>query len=313
MTKTNKRLLVTGCGGFLAGHIFKALLVEDRWQLFGIGDTPCSIPGVSWQLVDLRRPTQVRQAIAAIRPDLTIHLAAVSNVGFSWKKPRLTYEINFMGSVHLLEALARHSPGSRAVLASSAEVYRDLGPVPLAENCALECDNPYALSKAAMEKAGELFSRNHQLEVIRVRPFNFTGPGQSRSFVTADFVAQVAACEARRREAVIKVGNLAAVRDFSDVRDIVCKLLTVTREAQPGEVFNLCSGRAYSIREILDRLLALAGVSIEVQIEASRFRPLDRPVIIGDGGLFNRRFGTRQLISLEETLSDMLREQRAAG
>ncbi len=307
-----KKILVTGCGGFLAGHIYRRLDEKSGWRLFGIGDTPCPDPRVRRRQVDLRRPAQVRRAIAAIRPDLTIHLAAVSNVGFSWKNPRLTYEVNFMGTVHLLEALSDLAPGGRVLLASSAEVYAEQGAVPLNENSPLDSGNPYALSKTAMEKAGAFFSKSRGLEVITVRPFNFTGPGQTRSFVAPDFAAQVAECEAGRREKLIRVGNLAAVRDFSDVRDIADKILIAALEAKSGEIFNLCSGRGLAIREILDILLAQARTTIEVEVEESRFRPLDRPVIIGDGGLFEQRFGAGQLIPLEKTLADLLDEQRRA-
>lgn len=301
------RILVTGCSGFLAGHLLQGLLAEEGSRIFGVTEVPgFAHAGVEVFQVDIRSRGELERVVRDVRPDLTFHLAAVTNVGFAWKNPELTYEVNFLGSSNLLEALRQSAPGSRLLLMSSAEVYRpDAGPL-LAESSPLAPQNPYALSKAAMEMLAGLYGRVYAIQACIARAFNFTGPGQDAKFVASDFARQVAGIERGEREAVLRVGNLAAVRDFSDVRDVARWLRVIAAGAEPGEVFNLCSGAACSIRELLDRLLAQARVPIRVEVDPDRFRPLDNPVLRGDPGRMRRRFGLAPEYPLERTLLDLL-------
>lgn len=302
-----KKIMVTGCSGFLASHLLKLLLRQDRNKLFGITEVPgFTYPEVEVFQVDIRRRDDISHVLGLIRPDVTFHLAAVANVGFAWKNPQLTYNVNFMGTSNLLEALQASAPDSRLLLMSSAEVYQTGGDEPISENSSTVCQNPYALSKLAMEMLGDLYWRAFAMNVCKIRAFNFTGPGQDTKFVASDFASQIAKIERGEQPPVIRVGNLAAVRDFSDVRDMARYLQVIGGKSVGGEVFNLCSGRAYSIRQVLDILLAQARVPIRVEVDANRFRPLDNPRILGDCRLMRSRFGLSPEFSIEQTLLDLL-------
>lgn len=265
-----------------------------------------SYPQVEVSQVDIRRRDDVLHMVASIRPDVIYHLAAVTHVGFAWKNPAMTYEVNFMGSSNLLEAILPVMPHARVVLMSSAEVYRGGGETPIHEASPVESQNPYAVSKLAMEMLGDLYWKAHGLNVCKLRAFNFTGPGQDAKFVASDFASQIAAIEKGRQKAVIRVGNLAAVRDFSDVRDIARFVWVLGQKGQGGEVYNLCSGCSYSIKTILDVLLAQAAKPIRVEVDAAKFRPLDNPQINGDPSRIRGEFGLRPEIAMEKTLLDLL-------
>jgi GDP-4-dehydro-6-deoxy-D-mannose reductase len=300
------RILVTGCSGFLASHLLKLLQLEPCNKIFGITEVPGFIyPDVEVFQVDIRRRGDIAQMMEIIRPDITFHLAAVASVGFAWKNPELTYDVNFMGTSNLLEALQASSPGSRLLLMSSAEIYQP-NERPISEKSPIVCQNPYAVSKLAMEMLGDLYWRAFGMNVCKIRAFNFTGPGQDRKFVAADFASQIARIEKGELPPVIHVGNLEAFRDFSDVRDVARCVQSVGDGARGGEVFNVCSGRVYSIRQILDILLAQAKKPIRVEVDPDRFRPLDNPVISGDCSLIRGRFGICPEYAIERTLGDLL-------
>jgi GDP-4-dehydro-6-deoxy-D-mannose reductase len=301
------KILVTGCSGFLASHLLKLLQQDPESRIFGITEVPgFSRPGIEVLQIDIRRRDDMMRLLEEIRPDVTFHLAAVTNVGFAWKNPYLTYEVNFFGSSNLLEAILAAVPRSRLVLMSSAEVYRGDGETPIDESSPVQSQNPYALSKLVMEMLGDLYWKTHGLNVCKLRAFNFTGPGQDRKFVASDFASQIAAIEKGEQQAVIRVGNLAAVRDFSDVRDIARYVQVIGRQGRGGEVYNLCSGRSYSVRAVLDVLLSLARTPIRVEVDAGKFRPLDNPRINGDPARIRAEFGLRPEIPMEKTLSDLL-------
>ncbi len=301
------KVLLTGCSGFLASHLLKLLARDNENKIFGMTEVSgFSYPQVEVSQVDIRRRDDVLHVLAAIRPDVIYHLAAVTNVGFAWKNPGMTYEVNFLGSSNLLEAILPVSPHARVVLMSSAEVYRGGEEKPIHEGSAVESQNPYAVSKLAMEMLGDLYWKSHGLNVCKLRAFNFTGPGQDDKFVASDFASQIAAIEKGRQKAVIRVGNLAAVRDFSDVRDIARYVWVLGQKGQGGEVYNLCSGCSYSIKTILDVLLAQAAKPIRVEVDAAKFRPLDNPQMNGDPSRIRNEFDLRPEIALEKTLHDLL-------
>lgn len=301
------RILVTGCSGFLASHLLKLLHRDVDCQVFGMTEVPgFTVPRVEVSQVDIRRRDDVLHLLAAVRPDITYHLAAVTNVAFAWKNPSMTYEVNFIGSSNLLEAVWAEAPRSRLVLMSSAEVYRSDGSVPITENSPTQVLNPYALSKLAMEMLGDLFWKTHGLNVCKIRAFNFTGPGQDAKFVASDFASQIAAIEKGKQEAVIRVGNLSAIRDFSDVRDVARYVEVIGRRGRGGDVYNLCSGRSYPISRILDVLLAQARLPIRVEVDGAKFRPLDNPQINGDPVRLRSEFGLQPEFTMEKTLLDLL-------
>ena len=301
------RILVTGCSGFLASHLLKLLRREGNNKIFGITDVPGFVfPDVEVCQMDIRQRDDMVHLLENIRPAITFHLAAVTNVGFAWKNSNLTYEVNFIGSSNLLEAILLAAPHSRLVLMSSAEVYRSDGRTPINESSPTHIENPYALSKLAMEMLGDLYWKTHGLNVCKLRAFNFTGPGQDVKFVASDFASQIVAIEKGKQGAMIRVGNLAAIRDFSDVRDMARYVQVIGQRGKGGEVYNLGSGRSYSINKILDVLLSLAKKSISVEVDAGKFRPLDNPQITGDCSRIEIEFGLRPEIAMEKTLLDLL-------
>ncbi|MCX6580392.1 MAG: GDP-mannose 4,6-dehydratase [Candidatus Aminicenantes bacterium] len=321
-----KKILITGCSGFLGSFLNQKLLkVRERAEPFlekvpgrrgqndvhGITEIAgYESPGITVHHVDIRDREKVFSAVEAIKPDVTFHLAAVANVGYSWKNQAPTYEINFIGSSNLLEAVAEFSPGSRVLLMSSAELYGKSQKDVMDEDTPTDARNPYALSKKAMEMLGDLYLDAKRLDIIKLRSFNFTGPGQDRKFVASDFSFQIAQIEKGKREPVIRVGNLSAVRDISDVRDIARFLAVIAEKGEPGGVYNLCSGHAYSIRELLDILLSLAAVKIEVVVDKDKFRPIDVPRLVGDNRRVRETFGLHPEYSIEQTLTDLLKYWR---
>lgn len=301
------RVLVTGCSGFLASHLLKLLQRDSENKIFGITEVPgFSCPQVEVFRMDIRCRDDLLNLLENIRPDITFHLAAVTNVGFAWKNSHLTYEVNFLGSSNLLEAILHVSPRSRLVLMSSAEVYRSNGEIAINEGSPVHIQNPYALSKLTMEMLGDLYWKTHGLNVCKLRAFNFTGPGQDLKFVASDFASQIAAIEKGKQEAMIRVGNLAAIRDFSDVRDVARFVQVIGQSGKGGEVYNLCSGQSFSINKILDILLSYARKSIRIEVDAGKFRPLDNPQIIGDCSRIQTEFGLRAEIPMGKTLLDLL-------
>ena len=301
------RILVTGCSGFLASHLLKLLQRNPRNQIFGITEVPgFTTPDVEVFQVDIRRRDDIAQMLEVIRPDITYHLAAVASVGFAWRNPEQTYEVNFLGSSNLLEALQASAPDSRLLLMSSSEVYEHGGEEPISEGRPTVCRNPYALSKMAMEMLGDLYWRAFAMKVFKVRAFNFTGPGQDTKFVASDFANQVARIERGELPPVIRVGNLEAIRDFSDVRDIARYVLVIGGKGEGGEVYNACSGQAYSIRRILEILLSLSRKPIRVEVDKDKFRPVDNPALVGDPARIRRRFDLSPEYAIEQTLGDLL-------
>ena len=197
--------------------------------------------------IDIRDKDKVMEMVSEAKPDIVAHLAAISNVWLSWRNQKLTYEVNFIGSSNLLEAIGHYSKDARILLMSSAEVYGARRET-LTEDTPANVKNPYSLSKFAMELLGDLYVVSRHLQVVKVRSFNFTGPGQEMHFVCSDFAHQIAEIEKGNRDPVIRVGNLSAIRDFSDVRDIARYLAVLAEHGESGETYNLCSGKTYSIR-----------------------------------------------------------------
>ncbi|MEN8222934.1 MAG: GDP-mannose 4,6-dehydratase [Acidobacteriota bacterium] len=304
-----EKILITGCSGFLASYLTKKLS-SDKTEILGITEEDFSSEKYRVIKADIRDRTGIENIIREFTPDKIYHLAAISNVGFSWKNPGLTYEVNFIGSSNILESAAKYSPSARIILMSSAEVYSGVTGGLLKEDSKTSPDNPYALSKLAMEMAADLYINSKNMDIIKIRSFNFTGPGQNVSFVSSDFAAQVALIEKGKRDPVIKVGNLSAERDFSDVRDIARFLSVLGREGKSGETYNLCSGRAYSISDMLNTLLELSDSNIRVEVEKERYRPVDKPLLAGDNSKIRNELGLVPQYDIKQTLSDLLEFSR---
>ena len=289
------RALVTGAGGFV-GHWLSAHLEE-------CGDDVVVID----REVDVTDGVAVSAAMRAAGPDAVYHLAAFTHVGESWKDPDRVMQVNALGTLHVLEAARAQPTPPVVLLTSSAEVYgavaEDL--LPVTELAPLAPVTPYAASKVAAEYLGVQQYLAYGLPVVRVRPFNHVGPGQAPGFVVASLASRIV--EARRRgQSTMAVGNLSARRDFTDVRDVVRAYRLLIDRGAPGEVYNVCSGRAVVIDEIAHSLLRLAGTSLELVRDPELARPVDVAVVYGDPSKLRAATGWVPEIDLEQTLGDIL-------
>lgn len=316
MTQGTSRALITGIAGFVGRHLARYLAAIADVEIYGVdqfgGPAVASEIGLGARLqvmqVDLADGKRVRDAIEATRPDWVFHLAAQAFVPTAFADPTGTLVNNIVGQVNLLEAvLALHLKPTIMVVGSNEE-YGMVEPeeLPIKETAPFRPANPYAVSKVAQDMLGYQYHIAHGLPIVRVRPFNHLGPGQSERFVASDFAKQIAEIELGIRPPVIHVGNLEAERDFTDVRDIVRAYHLAVTVGRPGDVYNLGSGRAVSIQHLLDLMLAQSRVSIKVERDSSRLRPADIPRIVADSSKFRELTGWRAEIPLERTLADTL-------
>ncbi|MAE69287.1 MAG: GDP-mannose 4,6-dehydratase [Gemmatimonadetes bacterium] len=301
------RALVIGAEGFVGGHL--------RRHLSECGDDivgTCLISsgeGDPLLPLDVKDRDAVRELVHDVAPDVVYHLAAISFVPETMKDPSAAFAVNTLGTVHVFEALTRLRRPSRMVFVSTGEVYGLVRPheVPVSEEQPVDPRTPYAASKVATELALRgCAGVPGAPEWIVLRSFNHTGPGQGPSFVCSDFASQVAAIEAERQEPVIRVGNLSAERDFTDVRDVVRAYRMVAKHGSAGSIYNVASERPISIQSVLDSLLALSSAEIRVETDPDRMRPIDMPVMAGDASALRRATGWQPEIPFDDTLRDLL-------
>lgn len=311
----NVRVLITGITGFVGSHLAEALIARGGVEVYGtvrwrskrdnIAHLADSVRLVECELKD---PNSVARMIDEVRPGWVFHLAAQSFVPTSWNAPADTLQNNIIGQVNLLEAIRRSGIECRIQIAGSSEeyglVYED--ELPISEDNPLRPLSPYAVSKVAQDMMGYQYFKSYGLDIVRTRAFNHTGPRRGEVFVTSNFAKQIAEIEAGKRERVLEVGNLAARRDFTDVRDVVRAYILVLEMGEPGEVYQVCSGKAYSIYQVVEMLLALSSKEIKVIQDPARMRPSDVPVLQGTYEKLARATGWHPEIPFEKTLEDLL-------
>lgn len=275
-------------------------------------------PGLDAQLtkiftVDLKDAEAVQAALAEARPDAIYHLAAQAAVPRSFEDPWETLENNIRSQLHLILGLLALDLRPRMLVVSSAEVYGIVPAeqMPITEDMPLAPTNPYSVSKVTQDLLGLQYFLSHRLPVIRVRPFNHIGPGQGTAFAAAAFAVQIARIEQGVQPPVIEVGNLSAERDFTDVRDVVQAYRLALTRGEPGEVYNVCSGRAVSIQHMLDVLLSFSRVDVQVRVDPQRLRVVDRPLVVGSAARLKAATGWEPVVPLEESLLAVLEDARA--
>jgi len=307
------RAIISGAGGFVGGYLCEYLLNETDWRLTGTVfphpvESQPEDTCLRLQHVDLRDVEAVHALVDAVQPDYIFHLAAQSYVPPSFTDPWDTLENNIRAQLNLLEAVRRSGRETRVLVIGSNEEYGAPRPdeLPQTEDSPLRPSNPYAVSKVGQDFLGLQYYLAYKIPIVRVRPFNHTGPRQSPRFVAPAFASQIARIEAGLQEPVLKVGNLEAARDFTDVRDIVWGYHLAITEGEPGEVYNLASGRPRSIQGLLDTLLSASPADIRVERDPERYRPVDVPVAYGSAEKFRRQTGWEPQISFEQTLKDVL-------
>ncbi|MBR2283869.1 MAG: GDP-mannose 4,6-dehydratase [Ruminococcus sp.] len=302
------KALIIGGGGFVGKYLIK--------ELSGNGTEVCatclpgeSIGGCAAYTLDILKKDDITALLDELMPDIVYHLAAQSSVAVSWRKPQLTAEINVVGTINVLEALREaRRQDMRLIMIGSGEEYGFIRreACPLSESEPLHPGNIYAATKACGEMMGEIYARAYKKDIIMVRAFNHSGPGQSEVFVISDFCRQTAQIELGLKKPEICVGNLSAMRDFTDVRDVVRAYRLLGDRGVSGRIYNVGRGSAVTIQSILDTILSLASLPIEVKTDPARMRASDIPVIEPDVSRIYADTGWRAEITIEQTIQDTL-------
>jgi GDP-4-dehydro-6-deoxy-D-mannose reductase len=305
--------LVTGAAGFVASHLLDRLAAIGD-PIIGWSRPNGHAPGwrapaglertsVSWHAVDLLDRDVVDRAVAAAAPTRVYHLAGATHQGKSWTASTEALRVNALGTHHLLRAIARTAPRARVLVTGTGLVYKP-SDAALAENAPLGPASPYGFSKLAQELVARHTAETSTLEIILCRPFNHLGPGQSPDFFASSFARQIIAIR-RGTPPIMRVGNLEARRDLTDVRDVVAAYVALMNGGARG-IYNVCSGRPYRIREVLDRMIAQAGVAVDVQVVPELLRPVDQPLLLGRADKLAGDTGWQPRIPLDQTLADVL-------
>jgi len=300
-------ILVTGAAGFAGSHVVEALAGDaDTVGWTHNATPPKDVETLAeWQRVDLLNPTEVREAIARLKPSGVIHCAGAPNVAHSWRDTVTPLSVNVLATHHLFDALYRANLHCRVVVPGSATVYA-ASTSALTEDSPVAPAIPYAVSKLAQEQLSLRAAREDHVEVVVTRSFNHTGPRQSGAFAAPNMARQIAMIEKGLAEPVIKVGNLEAQRDFTDVRDMARAYVLLLKQGAPSNVYNVASGVARVMRSVLEALVARARAEVLIETDVALMRPSDTPVLLGDSTKLRRETGWQPEIPFEQTLDDLL-------
>lgn len=311
-----KKALIIGAAGFVGQYLIDAITAHTKWDIHATKLAGESIqnPNITVWDIDITQEQQLVKLLQELQPDIIYHLAAQSSVALAWSKPEITININVLGTLHLLEATRQHCPNARVILIGSGEEYGAVQPqdIPIAETVCPNPGNIYAITKNTQNHLGHVYAKAYNLDIISTRSFNHCGPGQAPIFVVADFCKQVATIEAGKAEPVLQVGNLAAKRDFTDVRDVVQAYLLLAEHGEPAETYNVGSGNAISIQFILDTILSFSNMKIQVERASAKYRPIDVPIIEANVDKLYNATGWQPQHSMEQTLLDTLNYWRTS-
>lgn len=308
-----EKVLIIGGAGFVGGHLIQFLKSMKDLSVFA---TKLENEQIDSSLLDeqniinldIRIESEVNKTLTDIKPDYIIHLAAQSSVGISWKKPALTFDINVLGTINILEAVKNLENNPRVLLIGSAEQYGVINQkdIPIKEETKAHPENPYAISKATQEALAKMYVEKLGLDIVMVRAFNHIGPGQSPIFVISDFAKQVAEIEKGLREPVIRVGNLEVKRDFTDVRDIIRGYWLLLRKGKKGEIYNIGSGKSTEIKNMLIDLINLSSTDINYEVDKEKFRPADILDLRADISKIKNETGWKPEIDIKDSFKDIL-------
>lgn len=313
------RFLITGIAGFAGRHL-AALLLERGDEVHGtlhraesqarLRDLGARHPGLAGWLhaADVTDAQAVTRAIADVRPEGIFHLAGMTFVPDTVADPAAAMRVNVLGALHVFSAVQRHVPSCRVLAVGSGDAYGDVRPdeLPVRETCLLRPLSPYGASKAALDLLAHQWARGAGLDIVRVRPFNHTGPGQRPDFVCPDFARQLVAVARAERPAVLSVGDLDLVRDFSDVRDVAAAYLAAWERGESGEAYNVCSGVGRSVRSVLETLCEIVGVHVRTEVASERLRHASVPALVGSTEKLRDATGWVPRYAWRETLATVV-------
>lgn len=308
------KALITGIQGFAGSHLAEFLLSKG-YQVFGLDISPINAPHIAHirdRLLlfecDIRDRKRLHDVIYQTKSDEIYHLAAMPHVPTSFRDPKLTFDVNLYGSLNLFEAIKEVSGNIKILYVGSGTEYGDVKKeeTPINEDIPLRPTDPYSVSKVSANMLAFQYFKSFNMHIVRVRPFNHIGPRQSPEFVCSSFAKQIAEIEKGKKEPVLTVGNLETMRDFTDVRDMVKAYWLAIQKGTPGEVYNICSEKAISIKEILEKFLSMSNRNIQVKQDSDRLRPHDSPILLGNSTNFKKRTGWKPEIQLDETLKSIV-------
>ncbi|MBI5374471.1 MAG: GDP-mannose 4,6-dehydratase [Candidatus Schekmanbacteria bacterium] len=311
------KILITGITGFAGSHLADFILANKKdSELYGFYRWRSRMENIEHHTAseihlvecDIRDSYSVTNAIGSIKPDRIFHLAAQSFVPTSWNMPEETLSTNIIGNLNILESVKTLGINPFILTACSSEEYGivNAGEIPVKEENPLRPLSPYAVSKVGQDMLSYQYFKSYGINVVRTRAFNHTGPRRGDVFVSSNFAKQIAEIERGKNPPVIYTGNLDARRDFTDVRDMVRAYWVALEKCEPGEVYNICTGADYSIREILEILLSYTDIKVSIKTDPQRLRPSDLPVLCGDNSKFCKATGWKPEIPLKQTLLDIL-------
>jgi GDP-4-dehydro-6-deoxy-D-mannose reductase len=314
------RVLITGISGFAGSHLADHFLEQGRHEVYGTIKWRSDRENIrhienKLKLIecDIKDSFSMKAALEAAKPEHIFHLAAQSYVPYSWSVPQETLQTNIIGELNLFEGVRALKMDPMILIAGSSEEYGLVYPdeVPITEDNPLRPLSPYAVSKVAQDLLGYQYFRSYGMKIIRTRAFNHTGPRRGGVFVTSNFARQLIEIERGKREPVLYVGNLDAVRDFSDVRDVVRAYALALEKGTPGEVYNIASGRGIKIKDLLNNLVALSRIDLRIKQDPTRMRPSDVELLVGSAEKFQKATGWKPEIPFEHTLKDLMEYWRA--
>lgn len=310
MVKGMKKALIIGAAGFVGGYLAKHLRAEYNMEIAAtkLPHERLDIEGAEVYDLNILDKEEIVALLFKVRPDYIFHLAAQSSVGLSWKNPGLTVDINIKGSINVMDAVRELYYKPKVLLIGSGEEYGHIksGETPITEDNMIRPGNIYAATKVCQNMIGNIYAKAYDMDMMMVRAFNHIGPTQAPMFVVADFCKQVAEIEKGLRPPVMYVGNLSAQRDFTDVRDVVRAYALLIQKGKAGETYNVGSGHAVSIQEILDMIISLSDKEIKIEVDPNKLRPVDVPIIEADTAKLRQTTGWEQTISLKQTIEETL-------
>ncbi len=307
------KILITGASGFVGTHLVEYLSKERKKDELhcltfgGSGELPKFVKENHIYETDLLNSDKCEEIVKSIKPEAIVHLAAMAAVGDSYKHPQKVLNNNILVAANVLEAAKKHAKKATILLICSADEYGSVDPnmVPIKEDVPLKPSSPYAVSKVAVDYLGLQYFLSYKMNIIRLRPFNHIGEGQSLGFVVSDFGKRIIQAELEKKE-MMEVGNLSITRDFTDVKDMVHAYTLALTKCTPGEVYNVGSGVGVRIQDLLNMMVMKARTQIRVEVNPALFRPVDDEIIIADASKFKQATGWKASIPLEVTLERVL-------